>query len=168
MMAFPVFHKGHGAIVRMQCGKPPKKHTEPASFSVLKGELVKASVGFCRDSIRCFMESSQTRVEQWSKLCSWHPHVSHYQTSDSWSPISDRLHFSTLGWRAEEECEEHQRLKKKALLRSVPALIRGPRRRWQVYSVKNSDATLSWGCCGQLETNRKPLEHEQRPAFRMK
>lgn len=168
MMAFPVFHKKtrrHRSHAVWEA--PEETHWACIIFNVKRGAGERQR-GFCRDSIRCFMESSQTRVEQWSKLCSWHPHVSHYQTSDSWSPISDRLHFSTLGWRAEEECVEHQRLKKKALLRFVPALIRGPRRRWQVYSVKNSDATLSWGCCGQLDTNRKPLEHEQRPAFRMK
>lgn len=58
----------------------------------IKKELAKR-----RDFIPRFMESSQTSVEQGSKGSSWHPHISHYQTCDSWPPISDSLHFPRWG-----------------------------------------------------------------------
>lgn len=92
----------------------PKKHIEPASFSILKGELVKASVVFCRDFIRCFMESSHTWAEQWSSEALFLVSA-RLLLSDKWQLVSYQWSaaLSMLGWRAEEESEEHQKLKKK-------------------------------------------------------
>lgn len=113
-MAFPVFHKRRGAFRSHAVWEAPKKHIEPASFSILKGELVKASVVFCRDFIRCFMESSPTWAEQWSSKALFLASA-RLLLSDKWQLVSYQWStaLSTLGWRAEEECEEHQRLKKK-------------------------------------------------------
>lgn len=92
----------------------PKKHIEPASLSILKGELVKAGVVFHRDFIRRFVESSHTWAELWSSEALFLASA-RLLLSDKWQLVSYQWSaaLSTLGRRAEEECEEHQRLKKK-------------------------------------------------------
>lgn len=170
-MAFPVFHKKtrrHRSHAVWEA--PEETHSACIIFNVKRG-AGESQRGFLQrfPPLLCGkLSNSSGTVKQTLFLAS-----ARLPLSDKWQLVSYQwsaalFHVGMEGgggmWGA-SKAEE-----KKHCCASVPALIRGPRRRWQVYSVKKGailTLRLSWGCCGQLETNRKPLEHEQRPAFRM-
>lgn len=107
---------------------------------------------FHRDFILCFLESSHTLEERWSKQYYWHPFISRYQTCDSWPTISEGLHSPQCdgGWRRNARsikgcknsfCTQHWHWE-----------IRGPHRWRQVHSVQKCDfnSLIPFGCLGQL------------------
>lgn len=167
MMAFPVFHKRHGAIIHVQCTKPrpnvfaPLWRTdvfEPASFSILNGSWPTSRGFLKRFHSLLYGKLSYFRgaVKQTLFLASVH-----LPLSDMWQLASYQWWpaLSTVGRRAEEECEEHQRLTKRIAALCTCTDLR-PHRWWQGNSVKrhNSDSLVSLGCLGQLMTG-KSLQH---------
>lgn len=120
-------------------------------FNIKKGVGERNTV-FHRDFILCFLESSHTSVEQWSKHYSWHPSISCYQTCDSWPTISEGLHSP--------QCDGGRRRNVKSIKGCKNSFctlywhweIRGLYRWWQVHSIKRCDfnSLMPFGCLGQL------------------
>lgn len=160
MMAFLVFHKRrhHSHVL---CEAPKKRVCTTLMNGCFWASIIfniKKEVVKRRDFIPCFMESSQTSVEHWSKCSSWHPYISHYRTCDSWPPISDSLHFPQWDGGRRRNVRSIEGWEKGMATLCTCTGLR-PHRCWQVNSVKRRNSDVSLGCLGQLETNRKSLQH---------
>lgn len=137
MVAFPIIRKRG---VTAQYGKPWRKAfatllTYFVIFNIKRG-VGKWTPVFHRDFILCFLESSHTSVEQWSKHYSWHSYISCYQTCDSWPTISEGLHSPQCNGGRRRNVRSIKGCKNSFCTLHWHWEIRGCHRWWQVHSVQ--------------------------------